>query len=185
MRAWGLPSETEKLHPQRLRVRDRRNWRCHLKQKKNRPIAVAVRGNPMRYQSEFAKEVEACKRRQPKAIVTVPSIMRLEEECRNFLYEAKNFIRDTLKAFNLLYGTAFEEASEFLWPKRGRPSLVDYAESTFGPDDDKTKLFKQMLPAAERVVSFRNAVEHPGGHFGTLHIENFRLDPNGKFTEPA
>jgi hypothetical protein len=53
----------------------------------------------MRYQSEFVKEMEDCRRRPPSAIVTVPSIMRLEEGCRNFLYEAKNFIRDTLKAF--------------------------------------------------------------------------------------
>jgi hypothetical protein len=56
----------------------------------------------MRYQSEFVKEMEAYKRRPPSAIVTVPSITSLEAECRNFLYEAKNFIRDTLKAFNLL-----------------------------------------------------------------------------------
>jgi hypothetical protein len=139
----------------------------------------------MAYQSEFVKEMEACKRRPPRAIVTVPSIMRLEEECRNFLYEAKNFIRDTLKAFNLLYGTAFEEASEFLWPKKGRPSLIGFVESTFGPEDDKTKLFKQMLQAVERVVTFRNAVEHPGGYSGTLYMRNFRLEPNGKFTEPG
>jgi hypothetical protein len=39
----------------------------------------------MRYQSEFVKEMEACQRRPPSAIVTVLSIMRLEEECRNFL----------------------------------------------------------------------------------------------------
>src|SRR5260370_34637280 len=39
-------------------------------------------------------------------------------------------------------------------------------ESTFGPEDDKAKLFKQMLQTVERVVTFRNAVEHPGGHSG-------------------
>jgi hypothetical protein len=42
-----------------------------------------------------------------------------------------------------------------------------------------------MLQTVERVVTFRNAVEHPGGHSGTLHIRNFRPEPNGKFTEPG
>lgn len=39
--------------------------------------------------------------------------MRLEEECNDFLYTAKSFIRDVLKAFNLLYGTGFTDASEY------------------------------------------------------------------------
>jgi hypothetical protein len=92
-----------------------------------------------RYKSEFVREMDACKRRPPHPqMVTVPSITRLEEECRNFLYEAKNFIRDTLKAFNLLYGTGFVEASDYYRPenpKKGRQSLISYAESKFGPND--------------------------------------------------
>ena len=42
-----------------------------------------------------------------------------------------------------------------------------------------------MLQTVERVVNYRNAVEHPDGRAGTLHIRNFRLDPNGKFSEPG
>ena len=62
------------------------------------------------------------KRPPPEAqIVEVPHVLRLEEECRNFLYEAKSFVRDVLKVFNLLYGTTFVEASEYLWAaKKGR-----------------------------------------------------------------
>jgi hypothetical protein len=42
----------------------------------------------------------------------VPQIPKIEEECHNFLYEAKNFLRDLVTVFNLLYGTNFtEEAS--------------------------------------------------------------------------
>jgi HNH endonuclease len=52
------------------------------------------------------------------APVVVPQIARLEEECHNFLYEARNFIRDLLKVVNQLYGTAFQEASEFSWPRK-------------------------------------------------------------------
>jgi hypothetical protein len=53
------------------------------------------------------------------APVKVPQIARLEEECHNFLYEAKNFIRDLLQVVNYLYGTTFEAASEFSLARKG------------------------------------------------------------------
>jgi hypothetical protein len=142
-----------------------------------------------RYQAEFVKELEAY-RQLPKhpMMVEVPHILRLEEECHNFLYEAKSFVRDLLKAFNILYGTTFAEASNYFRPetaKNGKQSLIWYAETTFGPNDPKTERFKDMVEAVERVVDYRNAVEHPGGHSGTLKIRNFRLDANGKFSEPG
>ena len=49
-------------------------------------------------------------------MVEIPHIVRLEEECHNFLYEAKNFVRDFLKAFNILYGATFAEASNYFRP---------------------------------------------------------------------
>jgi len=52
-------------------------------------------------------------------VVDVPHVMRLEEEWHNFLYEAKNFVRDALTVFNRLYGTDFVEASEYCWPQKG------------------------------------------------------------------
>jgi hypothetical protein len=45
-----------------------------------------------RFQAEFVNEMETY-RRQPKQnpmMIEIPHIMRLEEECHNFLYEAKN-----------------------------------------------------------------------------------------------
>jgi len=141
------------------------------------------------YRTAFSKELEAYKQRPKNTmIVAIPHVIGLEEECHNFLYEAKNFIRDTLRAFNLLYGTGFVEASEFYRakkPKKENQSLISFAESKFGPNDAKTELFKQMFPTVERVVNYRNAVEHPEGFVGSLKIRNFRLDPNGKFTEPG
>jgi hypothetical protein len=142
-----------------------------------------------RYKGEFTKEIDTYKPR-PKhpQMVAVPCVTRLEEECHNFLYEAKSFIRDLLKAFNLLNGTAFVEASDYFRPekpKKGKQSLISFAESTFGPNDPKTERSKQLLSTVERVVNYRNAVEHPEGYSGTLKIRNFSLDPNGKFSEPG
>jgi hypothetical protein len=93
-------------------------------------------------------------------------------------------VRDFLKAFNILYETAFDEASNYFRPaapKNGKQSLIWYAETTFGASDPKTERFKDMVETVERIVNYRNAVEHPG----TLNIRNFRLDPNGKFSEPG
>jgi hypothetical protein len=60
----------------------------------------------------------------------VPQIPRLEEECRNFLYEAKIYLRDLLQVFNKLFGTAFEEASDWVRaPKKGK-SVQDFARET-------------------------------------------------------
>jgi hypothetical protein len=120
-------------------------------------------------------------------VVEIPHVLRLEEECHNFLHGAKNFIRDLLKVFNLLYGTTFVEASEYLWPKKGKgkQSLIGFAELTFGADDPKTKVIRDFSPVVERVVTYRNAVEHEGGWSGTLRIMNFRFQPGGKILEPG
>ena len=103
-----------------------------------------------RFKKEFAAAVD--KYKPPAAAnapLEVPQIARLEEECHNFLYEAKNFIRDLLKVVNHLYGTNFEEASEFSRAKKGSQSLVEFAENTFGADDGKTKMLKEAVPSSE------------------------------------
>jgi hypothetical protein len=95
-----------------------------------------------RYRFEFTKQMAAYKRPPADAqVVKIPHVLRLDEECHNFLYEAKNFVRDLLKVFNILYGTTFVEASEYLWPKKGKgkQSLIGFAELTFGADDPKTR----------------------------------------------
>jgi hypothetical protein len=142
-----------------------------------------------RYRLEFSKQMAAYKPPPAGAqIVKMPHVLRLEEECHNFLYEAKNFIRDLLKVVNLLYGTAFVEASEYLWvAKKGKmkQSLIGFAEMTFGAVDPKTKVIRDFSPVVERVVTYRNAVEHEGGYSGTLRIMNFRFQPGGKLLEPG
>ena len=139
-----------------------------------------------RFKSEFAAAVRTYK--PPPAAnapVEVPQIARLEQECHNFVYEAKNFIRDLLQVVNHLYGTTFEEASEFSRAKKGSQSLVEFAEKTFGPDDGKTKMLKEAVPSIEELISIRNAVEHPDGFSGKLVIENFTLCADRKIDEPT
>jgi hypothetical protein len=120
------------------------------------------------------------------ASVLVPQIARLEEECHEFLYGAKNFVRGVLQVVNHLYGTDFKEASDFSpAKKKGSQSLVEFAEKTFGADDGKTKFLKDAVPAIEELISMRNAVEHLGGHSGKLIIENITLAADKTMQEPT
>ena len=86
---------------------------------------------------------------------------------------------------NHLYGTAFEDASEFFRAKKGSQSLVEFAEKTFGLDDGKTKLLKEAVPTVDALIRMRNAVEHPDGYSGKLVITNFELGADGKLDEPG
>ncbi len=116
--------------------------------------------------------------------VVLPQVMLLEEECRNYLYEAKNFLRDLLKVFNLLFGTSFEEASEWTMGKKPRPSVVTFAEANFQNQPDHIRYLQQLPRCIEPFVKMRNAVEHPGGFSGDLVIRNFRFEPDGKLSAP-
>jgi hypothetical protein len=82
-----------------------------------------------RFQAEFVNKMETYRRRpkQNPIMVEIPDIVRLEEEGHNFLYEAKNFVRDFLKAFNILYGATFAETSNYFrlaTPKNGTHGSV-------------------------------------------------------------
>jgi hypothetical protein len=121
----------------------------------------------------------------PNAPVEIPQIERLEADCHNFLYEAKNYIRDVLYVANRLYGTSFSEASEFSKARKGRRSLIEFATETFGPDDARTKMLIEAVPFVEYAVAMRNAVEHPDGYSGTLVIQNLQRDPDQKLSEPV
>jgi hypothetical protein len=134
-----------------------------------------------RFRSQFNAAVEAYKTPKDSHF---PHILRLEEECHNFLYEIKNYIRDLLKVFNLLYGTNFKEASEFSRPKKRSKSLVEFASQSFGLNDPKTKFLGEAVEGVEYFIDLRNAAEHPGGYSGELIITNFTRDPDGKAAEP-
>jgi hypothetical protein len=139
-----------------------------------------------RFKQEFAAAVGKYKRpATANTAVEVPQIPRLEEECHNFLYETKNYIRDLLQVVNHLYGTTFAEASEFSRAKKGSRSLVEFAEKTFGADDGETKFLKEAVPSVEELIAMRNAVEHPEGLSGKLVIANFTLGADRKLDEPT
>jgi hypothetical protein len=139
-----------------------------------------------RFKKGFSEAAAAYKPpASPNSPVEIPQIEKLEEDCRNFLYEAKNYIRDVLKVVNALYGTSFTEASEFSKARKGSKSLIEFTTEKFGPDDARTKMLVEAVSAVEELIAMRNAVEHPDGYSGTLVIENFRREPDQKLSEPV
>ena len=63
----------------------------------------------------------------------IPHVPRLKEDCENFVYEFKNFLRELLDVFNLLYGTDYDEASQWIWKSQKQPvPVIAYAAAKFG-----------------------------------------------------
>lgn len=115
----------------------------------------------------------------------LPFIPKLEQECHNFLYEYKNFVRNLINVFNVLYKTDFKEASEFYENKKSSTSLIKFAEKKFGINDPKTAFLKEAETNLKSYISMRNAIEHPGGFSGFFKISNFELCQDKKVEEPC
>ena len=114
----------------------------------------------------------------------VPHVIGLREEAEAFLYEAKNYLRDSLRVLSIFFGEEFPEklvaASSYYDAKAGKKSaLVDWSEKKFGPDDPFTKQFVGEQPWAEGIIRNRNAAEHPGGNSGTLFVHNIEVSDAG------
>lgn len=108
----------------------------------------------------------------------VPNVVGLQGIAEGFLQEAKNLLRDLLEILRIAYGCQLRDASDFTNLKDdGDSKVVKWATATFGDDDPLTKLLKTEGKWIVQIIRARNAVEHPGGHSGTLTINNIRTDP--------
>jgi uncharacterized protein (DUF433 family) len=122
---------------------------------------------------------EAVQAQKDKRVREVPNVIGLQGIAEGFLYEAKNYLRDLLNLFRIVYGCKLTDASAFTNLKGdGDSELVDWAVSTFGPDHDLTTLLRTEQEWVAEPIRMRNAVEHPGGLSGTLTLNNIRIDPN-------
>ena len=116
----------------------------------------------------------------------IPHVIGLEQEAETFLYEAKNFLRDAAGIVNEAFGTTFNEASQFTRARKASQSkITEWAESNFGPDDRITQFFRLHEGWIGEVVRMRNAVEHPEGWSGMLHIVNYEPMPDGTIRRPV
>ena len=97
---------------------------------------------------------------------TLPAILELEHRVETFLYSAKSVLRDLTQIFIILFDKDFQRRARF-------NEVLKWAKDTFGIEDEYVKMLNEDQKWIKRIVDMRNAVEHPGGGSGTLHIDNF------------
>jgi len=124
------------------------------------------------------ESVNSIMRQNDPRIREVPHVIGLDGLVEQYLYEAKNYIRDLLQIFEIVYGCDLKDASAFGDMKNeGEGGFVEWSTKQFGADNGLTAMVKNDQKWITEIVRSRNAVEHPGGHSGTLTIQNVRVHP--------
>jgi aspartyl-tRNA(Asn)/glutamyl-tRNA(Gln) amidotransferase subunit B len=118
---------------------------------------------------------EKLPKQQNSQIRELPHVIGLQGIVEGYLYDTKNYLRDLLRLFEIVYGCNLKEGSAFADLKgKGESDLAEWAAANFGKNHSFTKLLKTENVWTE-LVRMRNAIEHPGGKSGTLSIQNIRL----------
>jgi len=119
-------------------------------------------------------------------IVSAPYLIDLEREAENFLYEAKNYLRDLTKVLNAFHGSDFNKASDWYDPRgKGQGKVSRWLIDKFGKYDQERLLSADDQVWIGELIRKRNAVEHPGERSGTLYVNNFYLLSSGKYAPPT
>jgi hypothetical protein len=101
-------------------------------------------------------------------VIHTPSVLDLNNMCENFLYQAKSTLRDLLGIFKIFYNKEFAEAHY--------NKVYEWAKKKFGEEDTLANVLKDDHETwIKRIISMRNAVEHPRGYSGVLNINNIKL----------
>lgn len=103
-------------------------------------------------------------------VIAVPYLTKLEPRVEQYLYSYKSALRELSKIFNYFFETNFNEARF--------DKILKWSIDYFGEDNELSRLLKEDQGLwIKKVIAMRNAVEHPGGYSGYLHIHNFELLP--------
>jgi hypothetical protein len=106
----------------------------------------------------------------------VPFIVGLDGHIEDFLYAAKNFLRDLLGLFQIAYGCELKDAKVFGdLPEKGTIEIAKWAAKNFGTGDRLVALLKSEQDWTTELIRKRNAVEHPGDKSGSLTVNNIGL----------
>lgn len=103
-------------------------------------------------------------------VIEVPYLTNLEPRVAQYLYSYKSALRELSKIFNYFFQTEFNEARY--------DNILKWSKGHFGEDNELSRLLEEDHGLwIQKVIAMRNAIEHPGGHSGYLHINNFTLLP--------
>lgn len=102
-------------------------------------------------------------------VVSLPSIVDLKEKSETFLYNSKILLRDYVEVFNVIFNASLAKEARY-------DKVCKWAKDELGKEHKLTLVLNEDHDLwINKIVKMRNAVEHPGGHSGHLHIEDFSL----------
>lgn len=114
-------------------------------------------------------------------VLSLPSMLGVQEKAERFLYMAKSSLRDLQGIFKVFFGKDFGSGANYT-------EIIKWSKKTYGEDDPLTKqLIGDYDQWIKELIAKRNAVEHPGGHSGHLHIKDYSTvnqDGEIKICEP-
>lgn len=114
-----------------------------------------------------------------ETIPPLPKVKNLENNVRSFLNESKLFLIEAFKLLNIFFDMPVSDKSAAHFDKH-----IQWIESNLGDSHEITKLFKKDIDWIRMLSEQRNALEHPGDG-QQLYIENFKLQPGNKFSQPS
>jgi hypothetical protein len=104
-------------------------------------------------------------------VVEVPQVQDLDQDVEQYLYNAKSVLRDAAKILKIFFNEDFQDARY--------DKVIPWGETKFGPDSEFVRVLREDQDLwMRRLIRMRNAVEHPGGHSGHLHVHNFEATGN-------
>ena len=99
--------------------------------------------------------------------IELPYITQLQEDVETFLYNAKSVLRDFALLFDPFFMKSFDHSRY--------NEILKWATGEFGEEGALPKLLNNNQEWIKDVVNRRNAIEHPGGYSGHLHINNYQM----------
>jgi len=124
--------------------------------------------------NEFSKKLEEIK--TSRVISDVKQIPNLGEEVGSFLLNGKRFLSKLINIFDVFFQQNFDGPYYHL--------AIPWAETTFGPENELTKLLISDQAWIVNIIEMRNAFEHPRDDF-KLEISNFTISPERKINVPT
>jgi hypothetical protein len=112
-------------------------------------------------------------------IPPLPKIPYLENQVRSFLNNSKLFLIEVFKVLNIFFDMPITDRSGAHFTKH-----VKWIKSELGQEHPIYKLLEQDIDWIRTLSESRNAMEHPEDG-QRLYVENFKLQPGNKFSQPS
>lgn len=100
-------------------------------------------------------------------VVEVPHVVQLNENVETYLYNAKSVLRDLAGMFEIFFNKKFDHSRY--------NDILKWAKNYFTKDHPISNFIEANQSWLKDIVQRRNAVEHPGGYSGHLHIKNIEF----------